>query len=55
MVLLQVGGKKVNLNEECLIQYLINAGNSQKFILQSDFKYENLNSPEYNEITWFFI
>ncbi|MGN0006140.1 MAG: hypothetical protein ACI37Z_09270 [Candidatus Gastranaerophilaceae bacterium] len=45
----------MNLNEECLLQYLVNPNNSENFILQSGFKYESSNSSEYNEVAWLFV
>lgn len=44
----------MSINEECLLQYLINAGNSQNFIIECLKNYEINECPEYNEVAWMF-
>lgn len=44
----------MSINEECLLQYLTNAGNSQSFVIECLKNGEIFDGPEYNEIAWLF-
>lgn len=44
----------MNLNEECLLQYLTNSMYSQSFVMQTALNSENFEYPEYNEVAWLF-
>jgi hypothetical protein len=55
--LLDNGGElmKMNLNEECLLQYLSNIDNSQSFVMDLGLGSDIFDCPEYNEVAWLFI
>lgn len=55
MYLSAIGGEKVNLNEECLLQYLSIQNNSQNFVTQCEMSNVIWDSSEYNEVAWLFI
>ena len=45
----------MNINEQCLLQYL-SAGNfSQNFVILTEEEHEILECSEYNEVAWSFI
>jgi len=44
----------MNLNEECLLQYLTNPIHSQSFVMQTITDSEKFDCSEYNEVAWLF-
>ncbi len=44
----------MNLNEECLLQYLANPNGSSSFVMDCGFGSEIFDCPEYNEVAWLF-
>lgn len=50
-----MGEKTVNINEECLLQYLSAADFSQTFVILAEKEHEISECSEYNEVAWSFI
>lgn len=44
----------MNLNEECLLQYLANMNSSSSFVMDCGVGSEIFDCPEYNEVAWLF-
>jgi len=50
-----MGGRIVNINEECLLQYLSGADFSQTFVILAESEHEIFDCSEYNDEVLAFI